>query len=126
RARRERGGRGRLLPGRPVRGETRRRSGERVSRGGPVLLEQRHVRVPRRSLSGGAGKVLSGHPRSGGTILGGAYAGSRFLPAGRTGVPGLPRGVDRLCGDGEDGGCGRGGGRHRLERYRFLVLAVAG
>jgi mannose-1-phosphate guanylyltransferase/mannose-6-phosphate isomerase len=87
-----------------------------------LLLEQRHVPVPRRHLSGANSGVSAMASASGRCGRPGyrdldfaAWMKPRLLPA---------RGFDRLCRDGAHPPCRGGARRYRLERCRLVVGAV--
>ena len=98
----------------------------RVRRVRRLLLEQRHVPVPRGALPAGTGALRAGdgaHLRTGvpRRARGPGFPAHRSWP-----VRSLSGRLDRLRGHGEDGGCGGRAAGCRLERRRLLVVAARG
>ena len=92
---------------------------------GDLLLEQRHLRVRRARLPGGAGAPRArdpGRPPSRRSPMRSEDLG--FLRLDARGLRAGPRHLHRLCRDGAHGLRRRAAGRHRLERCRLLVVAV--
>ena len=90
------------VPRRRVRGEAGRRDGAPLRRVGRVLLEQRHVHVPRERVPGRARPPRAGDAGGLPSRARGRGPRPRFPAAAGAGVRGLPVRFDRLRGHGED------------------------
>ena len=120
-------GRGRGVPHRPLRREARRRAGARVRRVRRLLLEQRHVPVPRAAATCRSWSASRRRWRASASRRSAARDADLDFTAHRSGaVRSLPGRLDRLRGHGEDRGCGGRAAGCRLERRRLLVVAARG
>ena len=89
-----------------------------------LLLEQRHLRVRRAHVPGGAGAPRARHPRRRQAALADAREDLGFLRLGRRGLRAGAQHLHRLCRDGAHELRRRAADRRRLERCRLLVVAV--